>query len=165
MEKKQREEQKQRELELQRRKMRTMDITKATSGKLEDLVALPTSSKISSSPTRSKVQDHPSSIGFMQTNSGPAFAARKHLSSTGPVLASSGSTPTDAAVDNRHTVKKAVSNSGDGSNSPAQHLSKSEKLESSSSEQPADYSGKGKGESTLIGSNYFVAIINICMCY
>ena len=58
------EEQKQRELEIQRRKMQNMNIAKPTSGDMESLIALPVSTKTNTpSPTRGRKQEVSPPVG------------------------------------------------------------------------------------------------------
>ena len=118
-----RKEQKQRELEVQRRKMQTMDITKVSVRKLDNLISLPSSSKTPGSTSNIRAQKNPSSIVFPQASSRP--------------------TPAVGAAGGMGDVETIV-RPGDNSSS-VQHVgeSKSGKVEPSSIGQPASQREKG----------------------
>lgn len=133
------EEQKQRELELQRRKMRTMDITKVSVGKLDDLIALPTASRTSGNPSKTRAHEHPGSNVTMQASSGPTSAI--------------------TGAGGRGGVEKTTPRGGNSS--PVQHVT-SEKLAPSEGQ-----SGKGENLEHVHCSKYSEkgAWLPICICY
>lgn len=100
--------------------MRTMDITKVSVGKLDDLIALPTPKASGGSLSTTRAQKQPSSTGSLQPNSGSTPSV---VTSTGSDVPSTSNDPLP--------VQSLVGNEG-------------ETLDPSCIGQPAGMIGKGK---------------------